>query len=213
MTRWFVSDHHLDHYNIIRFAGRPFTSTKEMNEFLLDIHNKYVKPEDHVSFLGDVTLRRGGRIDKEWFVEEIRKYHGHKRLFLGNHDHFPIEVYLRAGFEKIYATWRDESRIIYSHIPLHPRQLFSALANVHGHIHQNKSPEPAMFVGKDGRVRSVPYVNVSVEAIDYRPVAHEELMDMIKRTVTEWDGAKVGEEIKPKVPFDPEAEIKGGEDS
>jgi calcineurin-like phosphoesterase family protein len=167
-----------------------------MNEVLLTRHNELVKPQDHVYFLGDVTMLRGGRIERERFIKEIRKYNGHKRLFLGNHDHWPTKIYLEAGFEKIYATWRDDENIIYSHFPLHPHHMGKVIANVHGHIHQNKSPEPVMWIDKKKeRISYIPYINVSVEAIDYRPVNLDQLKAMINKEKGEYEGVKVGTEV------------------
>jgi calcineurin-like phosphoesterase family protein len=180
-NRWFISDHHLHHGKIIKYQNRPFKDIWEMGAVLLENHNKVVKPEDHVSFLGDITIRRGGRIDKEWFCTEMKKYNGHKRLYLGNHDHFPIQTYLDAGFEKIYATWRDESGLLYSHFPIHPDNLGSARANIHGHIHSNPSPKPMIGVSKEGKVYIKPYINVSVEALDYKPISHEQLMAIVEK--------------------------------
>lgn len=186
MDRWFVSDHHLSHYNIIKFSNRPFQDCVEMDKFLLEIHNQYVKPEDHVYFLGDVTLKRGGRQDKEWFINEIRRYHGHKTLFLGNHDHFPTRTYLDAGFEKIRATWRDEANLLYSHIPIHPDNLgYGVKANVHGHIHTNPSPKPVLGVDRNGKVYVVPYINVSVEATNYRPINLDEVLERVEKAIKE----------------------------
>ena len=170
MTRWFSSDLHLSHGNIIKYQNRPFNNIREMDEALLTYHNELVKPKDHWSCLGDVTIRRGGRIDREWFIREIRKYNGHKRLYLGNHDHFPIQVYIDAGFEKVYATWRDEKGILFSHIPVHPRSIGSARANVHGHIHSQPNYTPILGVDRHDNVMVKPYINISVERTNYRPV-------------------------------------------
>lgn len=198
MDRWFVSDHHFAHANIIKFCDRPFKDTREMDEKLVAYHNDFVKPEDHVSFLGDVTIRRGGRQEQEWFCNLIHSMNGHKRLYLGNHDHFPIEVYLRAGFEKIYATWRDQQGIIFSHIPVHPKSMGSAIANVHGHTHNNTTQdgevvdfEPVIRIDKrTQRVTYQPYVNVSVEVINYHPVAYDTVLQMIAKAKGQWDGVK-----------------------
>jgi len=149
-----------------------------MNDALVTYHNEIVKPQDHVSFLGDVTLKRGGKQDKEWFIAEMKRYNGHKRLYLGNHDHFPIKTYLEAGFEKIYATWRSEDGIIFSHIPIHPRSLGSAIANVHGHIHNIPDYDSAVIAD-----RIIPYINVCVEVMDYRPISRCELLNRIKNRV------------------------------
>jgi calcineurin-like phosphoesterase family protein len=69
----------------------------------------------------------------------------------------------------------QEFGLMLSHVPLHQSNLLrlldksgvypddcETLLNLHGHIHQNPSPEG-------------PYKNMSVEAIDYTPVNIEEL--------------------------------------
>lgn len=181
VDRWFLSDTHFGHANIIEYHNRPFSSPFEMDEYMIDTWNQTVKPEDHVSHLGDVTMSRGGKVQQDTFIRMIKRLNGHKRLYLGNHDHFPVETYLRAGFEKIYATWRDEGGILFSHIPVHPSAIGSARANVHGHIHSNKSPDPTVFTDKDGKVWIKPYINISVEVIDYKPVHYDELVKMIEK--------------------------------
>src|SRR6266496_3172970 len=174
MIPWFTSDHHFSHENIIKYSSRPFASAKEMDEALVENWNAVVKPEDHIYHLGDVTMIRGGRIQQEWFCNLIHSLNGHKRVFLGNHDHFPIEVYLRAGFEKVYATWRSYDKLIFSHIPIHPESMSSASGNVHGHIHTNPSPKPVLQLDKDKKVLVKPYVNVCVEVTGYRPINLDE---------------------------------------
>jgi calcineurin-like phosphoesterase family protein len=175
MEQYFISDHHWYHHNIIEYGKRPFKNIKEMHDALAQWHNETVRPQDHVSFLGDVTLLRGGHIDRKMFADELKKYNGHKRLYLGNHDHFPVKVYLEAGFEKIYATWRNHEALVFSHIPIHPRSLGSAIANVHGHIHSNPDYD-AVVIGD----RLVPYINVCVEAVNYRPVHLDELLSRVR---------------------------------
>ncbi len=187
INHWFVSDHHLAHFNILEYGKRPFATLAEMHDALLQYHNELVKPQDHVSFLGDVTLKRGGRLDREWLIAEIRRYNGHKRLYLGNHDHLSIDTYRAAGFEKIYASWRCEEGFVSSHIPLHPKSLSTVTANVHGHIHQAPTYEPVVFKewtkdnGKIIPARVVPYINVSVEVINYRPINKDEILAIIRR--------------------------------
>lgn len=199
MTIWLSSDLHLDHANIITFCDRPFKDVAEMNEKLREWHNAYVKPSDHWYCLGDVTLRRGGRVDREWFIKEMRKWNGHKRLLLGNHDHLPIKTYLDAGFEKIYATWRGiDDKIILSHIPIHPSSLGIGLANVHGHIHNNQSndfPPVTRIDKKTQKIHYSPYINVSVEVIDYHPISLEQVKERIAKEKGELEGMTVGEEV------------------
>lgn len=186
VNHFYISDHHLWHFNILSYGQRPFKDLKEMHEALITYHNEVVKPQDHVSFLGDVTIWRGGKNQREAFQREIKKYNGHKRLYLGNHDHWHVKVYSEV-FEKIYATWRNEDGFVCSHIPLHPRSLSTATANIHGHIHQAPEYEPVRFEewqrdnGKIIPARVVPYINVSVEAVGYKPVHKDEILARIKK--------------------------------
>lgn len=201
---WFSSDLHLSHENIIKFCGRPFTDVHQMNDALRTYHNMFVKPEDHWYCLGDVTLERGSKGSQQAkdFIAEMKRWHGHKRLILGNHDHFPTEVYLEAGFEKIYGTWRGIENLLLSHFPLHPKSLYGVEANVHGHIHNNEGIyEPLVFVDRrTQRVKYVPYINLSVEVTNYRPFHLDDVKAMIGKAKGEWEGVKVEEEVMQSLP-------------
>jgi calcineurin-like phosphoesterase family protein len=182
---WFSSDLHLGHQNIIEFCDRPFQSVSEMDEKLREWHNSFVKPEDHWYNLGDVTMKRSAR-DELWLINEMRKWNGHKRLLLGNHDHFPVKVYLEAGFEKIYATWRGIDNILLSHIPVHPASMGTACSNVHGHIHNNQGDQFAPVKSVDPSTQKEvirPYVNVSIEVINYHPITLGQVKELIKKGV------------------------------
>ena len=180
MNIFLVSDTHFFHENMYTFIGcdgitrtrAKFTSAAEGDEYMIDAWNSVVRPEDHVWHLGDLTmLRSSGDI---WRIEKVMKsLHGHKRLILGNHDHFDVRVYRNIGFEKVKGSHRF-GRLVYSHIPLHPDAIASSkvLACVHGHIHDRPAPP-----GK--------YVNVSVEQIGYTPITVEEVQHIAQgREVT-----------------------------
>lgn len=156
---WIISDTHFGHENILNFKRedesplRAFESVEEMDENLVSRWNSVVRPQDHVYHLGDVAMRRQ-------CISTVARCHGHKRLVRGNHDVYKTKDYL-PYFDEIYGI-RVLDNIIFTHIPIHPLSLGRFKANVHGHIHANKSPEGA-------------YYNVSVEAIDYTPISLEDL--------------------------------------
>ena len=185
---WVISDTHLGHENILKFAdkdgkkfrGDLFKDVDHMNEAILNNWNSVVKPGDKVYHLGDVFFG-----DKEKFKTLWPRFNGSKRLIVGNHDDIS---WLSSGsfFKKVYM-WRmwPEYNIIFSHVPLHESTLAPRIQkekykegdcgsepvkvlNVHGHIHQNQSP--------DG-----PYYNVSCEAVNYTPVHIEDLAKIAKR--------------------------------
>lgn len=78
---WFCADHHFGHQRIIELAGRPFTSVEEMNEEMIERHNRVVAVDDTVWILGDVAL---GPIKES--LPLVGKLNGHKYLIAGNHD-------------------------------------------------------------------------------------------------------------------------------
>lgn len=174
-----ISDTHFRHANILKFTdsttgalirGDRFKDVDEMDEYMIERWNSVVKPGDIVYHLGDVLMG-----DKEWFKKNWPRLNGSKRLIVGNHDDIPFLS--SGGFFKKVGMWRmfPEFGVLLSHVPLHESSLLryvdksakwpdgqQTLLNVHGHIHQNPSPEG-------------PYRNVSVEAIDYTPVNIEDL--------------------------------------
>lgn len=175
---WVISDTHFRHANILKFTDsttgelvRPqFADVDHMDEHMMERWNSVVKPGDLVYHLGDVVMG-----DKEWFKKNWPRLNGSKRLIVGNHD--DIKFLSTGGFFAKVQMWRmfPEFGLMFSHVPLHESSLLrhvdktknypngcTTLLNVHGHIHQNPSPEG-------------PYRNVSVEAIDYTPINIEDL--------------------------------------
>lgn len=172
MTTFVISDTHFNHEGILTFKDylnkpcRTFDSVDQMNECMLDNWNDTVGPKDTVIHCGDVLF---GHNKMDWLLTNFNKLPGKKRLVLGNHDN----VKFLTHFFKDIQLWIDMSDkgFIFTHTPLHPSTLAEThrfgdkkVLNVHGHIHSNASPEG-------------PYKCVSVEQIDYTPVAIETLLD------------------------------------
>lgn len=165
---WVISDTHFGHENIIKYCNRPFKNVDEMDAFMMYRWNSVVKPGDKVYHLGDVYMGSG-----ENAYKILNRLHGQKRLVVGNHDDLKSKV-LHDHFKKI-SLWRimKDFGLLLTHIPVHESSIseigkkndgssYNRLTNIHGHIHQNKSPE--------GRYRCV-----CVEQIDYTPINIEEL--------------------------------------
>ena len=162
-----ISDTHFGHANILTFrdkVGKPirdFDSVTHMNETMIDNWNSVVKAGDKVYHLGDVFFG-----PKEDFQRLWPRLNGSKRLVVGNHD--DVKYLSSGGFFQKVMLWRKFNNLLLTHVPVHESTLGEGrfggkqVVNVHGHIHQNKSP--------DG-----PYKCVCVEQTCYTPVALEEL--------------------------------------
>jgi len=172
---WFTSDTHYNHENILKFVDdkgdfiRPgFKNVDHMNEVLIDNFNKYVKPQDHVYFCGDVFF---GSKDKIPYI--MKRLNGKKRLVLGNHDDIQKQK-LHEHFEKI-MLWRHfkTENFLVTHIPLMADQFRHAAVNVHGHLHAN-------FV-MNGNKKDDRYINVCVENTEYRPFHMDDIMKIMRQ--------------------------------
>lgn len=154
---WVVSDTHFNHANIIKYCNRPFKTTKEMDETIIERWNNVVKPNDKVYHLGDVYM--GG--SNGYIGSIFQRLNGYKRLILGNHDTGKDQI-LQRYFERISSDrYFKEFGLHLTHIPLHHESIKGDV-NVHGHIHDKQSPKG-------------PYRCVCVEQINYTPIHIEEL--------------------------------------
>lgn len=181
MTLFLISDTHFGHANMYKFtthAGGPrvrakFANVTEGDEFMADMWAQTVKPTDHIYHLGDVA--RG-----DASLQIIKKLPGHKRLILGNHDDADMKKYLGVGFQKIYGCKLPlMKQWVCTHIPVHPDSVPKwALGNIHGHIHERvvRHPPSLDIVGHcTGGVPNNRYINVSVEQINYTPIALDDI--------------------------------------
>jgi calcineurin-like phosphoesterase family protein len=165
--KWFISDTHFFHENIIQFCGRPFANAELMNEALVANWNSVVGPNDYVYHLGDVACGYSSFTNRE-LSELLHSLNGRKRLIVGNHDPIKSTV-IQNCFEKI-ELWKGfkEHNFTASHMPLREGGFRDGAFNVHGHIHNNVIDDPK-------------YINVSVEQINYKPIHIDEIGALIAK--------------------------------
>ena len=154
------SDLHLGHDNIIRYAHRPFADAEEMDTRLYANWDDTVAEEDRLIFVGDVAM---GNAVGEHTWHRIRAARGvEKRLVIGNHDLTGSGNLRVDGFDDVCSVLcaNGDPPLVFTHIPL--SSVPDGAVNIHGHTHE-ETP------------RRSPHINVSVEQIDYRPVALQRL--------------------------------------
>jgi len=169
-----IADTHFSHANILDFKGkdgkacRPFSSVEEMDETMIENWNKVVGDRDKVYHLGDVAIHKRG-------LDALKRLNGTKILVKGNHDVYKLSQY--TPYFKDIRGYHVLDRCIFSHIPIHPDSKGRFKANIHGHLHTNRVMKRNWFGWK---VEDPFYTNVSVEQINYTPIAWEELKKGLK---------------------------------
>jgi len=139
--KFFTSDPHYWHANILLYTKRPWTTLSEMHEGLIRNYNAKVGPEDECYFLGDTMM--GGKKDMPWRMEHIfTRLNGKKYLIRGNHDKHCREDWFKKHFEWVdnyHELWATKSTaFVLCHYPLYSWHGMARKAiNLHGHCHGN----------------------------------------------------------------------------
>lgn len=158
MAVFLISDTHFGHANIIKYAERPFDSVEEMNEAMVENWNSVVKQGDKVYHLGDVTMNSKS-------LDILSRLNGRKVLIKGNHDTQKLKFYT-PHFYDIRGS-HELDNFILTHIPVALEQSARyPQGNIHGHLHEKNMDNHW-------------YINVSVEQINYTPIAFDDIRQRI----------------------------------
>ena len=104
-----TSDEHYGHNNIIQFCNRPFSSTEEMKEAIIERHNK--KVPNKKSYL---TIHAGDMFWQTMTVAEaleiLIRLHGRHAFLYGNHDELMEESrFLPDAFEWVRGVNKENT--------------------------------------------------------------------------------------------------------
>ena len=155
------SDLHIGHANIIRYCMRPFESVEEMDSALWANWQQEVEPGETLVCVGDVWLGASAG------PRPVPEGH-HKLLVVGNHD-LTNNGSLRVNeFDEVRALLATpgDPPLVFTHCPL-PR-VPTGFVNIHGHTHEKLHPPES------------PHINVSVEQLNYRPIALSRLRQLAR---------------------------------
>ncbi|MEZ5311315.1 MAG: metallophosphoesterase family protein [Microthrixaceae bacterium] len=193
--RWFTSDPHFGHANVIAYAGRPFHDVGLMNAALVTLWNTLVAPDDEVWVLGDLAM---GRIEES--LPHAGRLVGDKHLVLGNHDR-PFsdltrrddwsERYLAdGGFSELHhgqvdLELTDGTKVTLCHFPyrgdsrdrdryVERRPIDDGRWLLHGHVHEKWRQRGRM-------------INVGVDAWAGRPISEDQVIELIESGANDLD--------------------------
>jgi calcineurin-like phosphoesterase family protein len=179
MTRWFTSDSHYGHTNIIKYCNRPFKDAGEMDRAIVTNWNELVKPEDTIYHLGDVAFASPDRVKHILSI-----LNGYKILILGNHDRSGMKM-KEWGFNEVHQSLQLELeggiQANLSHYPYkgtpdnnhktkfdHKNLKDDGKLLINGHVHTAWKDRPGQFKNH--------MINVGVDQWDFKPVSETQLL-------------------------------------
>lgn len=182
---FFTSDLHFGHRNIIKFCNRPWKTTEEMDEALIENWNSVVKDNDIVFDLGDFAFATNGR-----WKDILSRLNGKHYLILGNHDvtRWPGD-YTMSLFEEVdnQMIVKIDDRYVYlNHYPYlcyggawrNPKH---AVWQLFGHVHSGSTSAGA---DSDRLTNIFPYqYDVGVDNNNYTPVSWDKIKEIIEYQV------------------------------
>jgi calcineurin-like phosphoesterase family protein len=143
---YFTADWHFNHNRHFIYESRGFDSVEQMNEAIIERHNRVVNQLDTVYVLGDLCLGGADSLDRN--KQLIEQMNGRLTIILGNHDTpARIEMYNQCkNVEKI--TYADvlkykKYHFYLSHYPTittnfdYYKPLCARILNLYGHTHQD----------------------------------------------------------------------------
>ena len=138
MRKFYISDTHFGHENIIKYdatnGARCFSSVKEHDELIVENWNRVVTKQDEVYILGDFSWLYARETE-----EIIKRLNGAKFLIKGNHDRWAKDGACKRLLQGIYdyKMIQDADRnVVLSHYPImfYQSQHRNSI-HLYGHVH------------------------------------------------------------------------------
>ncbi|MBO9403043.1 metallophosphoesterase [Shimia sp. R9_3] len=166
MTNWYSGDWHLGLLRVIENCNRPFASTAEMDQALIDACS-CIDANDDFWFLGDFSFgkNRDASTLRAWF-DAIP---GRKHLIVGNHDNDVVRTLPWATQHELVQIEDDQQEVALCHYPMlsFPGSGRGAI-QLFGHVHD-------LWAGSRNSI------NVGVDQWGFRPVTLPEILERAVR--------------------------------
>ena len=182
--KYFTSDTHFGHSNVIRYCTRPFVDVIEMNRVMLSNMQQVLCDDDELYFLGDwcMNLKYYSMIKDVPFK--------HLYFVLGNHDKSArlSKQIVADGIESQVSvvnemTVRLDGRDFF--LVHRPVMGSDSMPTLCGHVHEKWRFQPPgvelrEYKYKDEHMVKTlkqPVLNVGVDQHDFRPISEEEVLE------------------------------------
>ena len=136
--KYYISDLHIGHKNILSFDNRPFFDLEDMKQTIIKNWNSVVTFGDDVYVLGDMFW------NNDDISEVLPQLKGNLYLVKGNHDRINAEMSKRFVWIKDYAEIKDNGRnVVLCHYPIaHWHNADYGTIHLYGHIHSGRDSRP-----------------------------------------------------------------------
>ena len=198
--KFFTSDLHLGHKNIVQLSHRPFADLDEMHHAIIINWNSVVRHDDDIVYvLGDFTSEGGTAVG----LELAKQLRGRKRLIEGNHDRCwmgkssGIKDRKRFGYDNVFeliSPWMREKigsiKVVMSHFPYggdhtdedrfkNYRLRPTDTPILHGHTHSTERVSTFVVRNDDRFYEVTTQVHVGVDAWGYTPVTKDQVVELL----------------------------------
>ncbi len=196
MAIFFTSDIHFGDERIMKLCGRPFSSTQEMDECIVERWNKKISANDTVWVLGDL-------VSPEYFNKELlNKLNGRINLLTGNHDfathgqimdNTKIRLFVESPIYYDNGIFPNQKvsghNVVMCHYPIMEwNGIEQGWIHLYGHIHNKNLPLV------NGYYKDKLALNVCMDVNDFEPVTLKELV--IKEMKMDLYRAVFGDNVK-----------------
>ncbi len=175
MSKFYISDLHLGHENVIKHDGRPFDDTVQMRKALVKNWNNVTTYDDEVYILGDFAWKNAEGL------EVLCELKGRKFLISGNHDKPTAEMKAHFEWVKDYAVIMDgETQVVMSHYPIaHWYNQYRGAVHLYGHVHNNDDYTAFQQYASICKNKKIPFecynVGCMIDYMGYTPRTLEEI--------------------------------------
>ena len=156
--KFFVSDFHFSHANILNFERHQFNTIEEHDQYLVKQITEWSErlPKGSTLYnLGDF-----GSTDYLWTTDILRNAGINCIFIYGNHDSKSDLEKFEAYFDEVYQyPIYLSQKLVISHYPV---AVFEDTINVHGHLHGSVLDQKN-------------YITCSINDINYKPVSEQQI--------------------------------------
>jgi len=161
MNRFWTSDLHFNHTNIIKYCNRPFIDTKQMDAELIDTINNTTSTNDTLIHLGDFVFG----CKEDYYINQISP------IFInikGNHD----KNNKVSSVADLIITTLGQYQVSASHYPSITNSQNKLPIHICGHVHNLWKH----YYDKNSKILNI---NVGIDVWDYQIISDQELINYI----------------------------------